>query len=139
MDESSVSFHMFLIPLSFITLGSKSQISVYMCSSTVKAIVRYLGFFSGGEHAQKPKFREKSEKKIHKALRSVQLLASFISFYFEILSYLACGEKIIRLAPKSSVKFGEKLASDFKCIVSLTCFRNPFPVGALHMLPVRWG
>ena len=40
------------------------------------------------------------EKKLHKTLRSVQFLASFISFYFEILSYLACGEKIIRLASK---------------------------------------
>ena len=34
----------------------------------------------------------------------VQFLVSFISFYFEILSYLACGEKIIRLASKTSVK-----------------------------------
>ena len=45
-----------------------------------------------------------SEKKLHKALRSVQFVASFTSFYFEILSYLACGEKIIRLASKNSVK-----------------------------------
>ena len=42
-----------------------------------------------------------SEKKIHMALRSVQFLASFISFCFEILSYLAYGEKIIRLASKN--------------------------------------
>ena len=48
------------------------------------------------------------EKKIYKALRSVQFLASFISFYFEILSYLACGEKIIRLASKHSVKLDVK-------------------------------
>ena len=40
------------------------------------------------------------KKKLHKALRSVQFLASFISFYFELLSYLACGEKIIRLTFK---------------------------------------
>ena len=76
-----------------------------------------LGFFVRGEHAQKPKFGDRrffSEKKIlHKALSSVQLLTSFISFYFEILSYLACGEKIIRLASKNSVKLGEKSASDF--------------------------
>ena len=44
----------------------------------------------GGEHAQKPKLGDVKEK-LHKALRSVQFLASFISFYFEILSYLACG------------------------------------------------
>ena len=44
------------------------------------------------------------KKKLHKALRSVQVFASFISFYFEILSYLACVEKIIRLAFKNSVK-----------------------------------
>ena len=48
-----------------------------------------------------------SEKKLHKALRSVQFLVSFISFYFEILSYLACVEKIIRLASKYSVKLVE--------------------------------
>ena len=58
----------------------------------------------GGEHAQKPKFGDSVKKKLHKALRSVQFLASFTSFYFEILSYLACGEKIIRLASKNSVK-----------------------------------
>ena len=52
-------------------------------------------------------------QKLHKALRSVQFLASFTSFYFEILSYLACSEKIIRLASKNSVKLDEKLASDF--------------------------
>ena len=67
-------------------------------------------FFLRGEHAQTAKF---GEKKIHKALRSVQFLVSFISFYFEILSYLACGEKIIRLASKNSVKLDEKSASDF--------------------------
>ena len=73
-------------------------------------------FFLQGEHAQKPKFGDNrffSEKKHRKALRSVQFLASFISFYFKILSYLACGEKIIRLASKNSVKLNEKSASDF--------------------------
>ena len=58
-------------------------------------------FLCAGEHAQKPKFR------------SVQFLASFISFYFEILSYLACDEKIIRLASKNNVKLDEKSTSDF--------------------------
>ena len=53
------------------------------------------------------------EKKLHKALRSLQFLASFISFYYEIVSYLAYGEKIIRLASKNSVKLDEKSASDF--------------------------
>ena len=52
-------------------------------------------------------------EKLHKALRSVQFLASFISFYFEILSYLAYSEKIIRLASKNSVKLVEKSACDF--------------------------
>ena len=67
-----------------------------------------------GEHAQKAKFGHFfSENKTHKALRSLQFLASFISSYFEILSYLACGEKIIRLASKNSVNLGEKSASDF--------------------------
>ena len=54
-----------------------------------------------------------TEKKLHKAPRSVQFLASFTSFHFEILSYLACGEKIIRLASKNSVKLDQKSASDF--------------------------
>ena len=52
-------------------------------------------------------------KKLHKALRLVQFLASFIRFYFEILSNVACGEKIIRLASKNSVKLDGKSASDF--------------------------
>ena len=50
---------------------------------------------------------------LHKALRSVPFFASFISFCIEILSYLACGEKIIRLASKNRVKLDEKSASDF--------------------------
>ena len=52
------------------------------------------------------------KKRLHKALGSVQFLASFTSFYFDILSYLACGEKIIRLASKISVKLDPKSASD---------------------------
>ena len=52
------------------------------------------------------------KKQLHKALGSVQFLASFTSFDFEILSYLACGEKIIRLASKYSVKLDPKSASD---------------------------
>ena len=51
-------------------------------------------------------------KQLHKALRSVQFLASFTSFYFEILFILACSEKIIRLASKNSVKLDPKSASD---------------------------
>ena len=53
------------------------------------------------------------KKTLHKALRTVQFLASFISFYFEMLSYLACGEKIIRPGSKNSVKLDDKSASDF--------------------------
>ena len=44
------------------------------------------------------------KKQLHKALRLVHFLASFHSFYFEILSYLACSETIIRLASKKNVK-----------------------------------
>ena len=75
----------------------------FLCSSNVKTILRFLGVFlrgggwGGAEHVQRPKF---GKKKLDKALCSVQFLASFTSFYFEILSYLACGEKIIRLATK---------------------------------------
>ena len=97
------------------------QKAKFPCSKKVRAILRSLfcfGFFvgeEGGEHAQKPKFGVvfSVQKKLHKALRSIQFLASFTSFYFEILSYLACGEKIIRLASKNSVKLDEKSASDF--------------------------
>ena len=52
------------------------------------------------------------KKQLHKALRSVQFLASFTSFYFEILSYLACSKIIIRLVSKNSVKLDPKSASD---------------------------
>ena len=52
------------------------------------------------------------KKQLHQTLRLVQFLASFTSFYFEILSYLACDEKIIRLASKNSVKLNPKSASD---------------------------
>ena len=52
------------------------------------------------------------KKQLHKALGSVQFLASFTSFDFEILSYLACGEKRIKLASKNSVKLDPKSASD---------------------------
>ena len=78
-----------------------------------KPVILRCLFFSGGrEHAQKPKFRDFREKILHEVLRSVEFIASFISFYFEILSCFACGEKIIRLASKNSVKLGEKSASD---------------------------
>ena len=58
MDENSVSFQMFLIILSFITLGSESQISVFkQCQSNTQMS----GFFwggggggGGGENARKP-------------------------------------------------------------------------------------
>ena len=83
----------------------------------VWVVVFFFLFFLQGEHGQKPKFGDgcffSGKKKLHKALCLVQFLASFISFYFEIVSYLACGEKIIRLASKNSVKLNEKSASDF--------------------------
>ena len=52
------------------------------------------------------------KKQLHKALGSVHFLASFTSFYFEILSYFPCGEKIYRMASKNSVKLEPKSASD---------------------------
>ena len=92
MDEKSVSFQMFLILLSFITLGSESHF-FFLCSSDFEAILRCLGGGWGGKGGG-------MRRSQNLALCSVQFLASFISFYFEILSYLACGEKIIRLASK---------------------------------------
>ena len=117
MDVNSVYFQTFLIVSSFITLGSENQTSVFkQCQSNTQMSGGFFRGRGGGVHAQKPKFGDSrffSEKKLHKALCSVQFLASFISFYFEILSYLACGEKRIRLASKNSVKLGEKSTSDF--------------------------
>ena len=100
MDENSVSFQMFLIPLSFVTLGSESQLSVFkQCQSNTQMSVFCFVLFcfvlfcfwgGGWENMRRSQNLENffSEKKNHKALRSVQFLASFISFYFEILSYL---------------------------------------------------
>ena len=48
MDENSVSFQMFLILLSFITLGSESQIAVFkQCQSNTK-MSGFIIFFGGG-------------------------------------------------------------------------------------------
>ena len=65
----------------------------FLYSDNVKTILRCL-FFGKSGHAQKSRFwRFFSEKKLHTTLRSVQFLASFICFYSEILSYLACSER----------------------------------------------
>ena len=55
MEENSVSFQMFLILLSSITLGSESQIPVFKegRSNTWKSVL--FCFFVRGEHAQEPK------------------------------------------------------------------------------------
>ena len=115
MDENSVSFQMFLILFIYYTWFRKPNFCVQAMQSKTQMSVYFWGE-GGGEHAQKPKFQIvifSVKKYLHKALCSVQFLASFISFYFEILSYLACGEKVIRLASKNSVKLGKKSASDF--------------------------
>ena len=121
-DENSVSFQMILILLSSITLCSESQIPVFKggWSNTLKTVfVLFIcaGKVEGGggsirrsQNLELVVFSVKNQ--LHKALGSVQFLASFTSFYFEILSYLACGEKIIRLASKISVKLDPKSASD---------------------------
>ena len=87
----------------------------FPCSKKVRAILRSLFCFVSlyGGSMRRSQNLEISEKKLHKALGSVQFLASFTSFYFEILSYLACGEKIIRLASKNSMKLDQKSASYF--------------------------
>ena len=114
---------MFLILLSFIKLGSESQIPVFkQIQSNTHVWVWGFFFLGGGEGGGGAACAEakiwrysffSEKKKLYKALHSVQFLASFISFNFKILSYLACGEKIIRLASKNSVKLGEKSVSDF--------------------------
>ena len=101
--ENSVSFQVFLIMLSFITLGSESQLSAFkQCQSNTQ--ISGVFFLGGGDMCRCQNLEIRfSGKKIHKALRSVQFLASFVCFYFEILSYLACEKKIIRLASKNHV------------------------------------
>ena len=59
IDENIVSFQMFFILLSFIALGSESQISVFkQCQSNTKMSVSFFwrGWGGGGGHALKPKF-----------------------------------------------------------------------------------
>ena len=98
----SHSLTAFLTYLRYYLLLHLVQKAKFLSSSNVKATLRWLSFFGGvgGGCAEAKICRFFSEKRIHKALRSVQFLVPFISFYFEILSYLACGEKLIRLASK---------------------------------------
>ena len=54
MDENSGSFQMFLILLSFITLGSESQISVFkQCQSNKQMSVVVGVFFGGGRSTRR--------------------------------------------------------------------------------------
>ena len=82
----------------------------FLYSSNVKATLAQMSvlFLEGGGSCVEAKSRFFSdEKNADTVLRSVRFLASFISFYFEILSYLACGEKIIRLASKIARKWAK--------------------------------
>ena len=83
MDENSVSFQMLLILLSFITLSSKSQISVFeQCQSNTQKSSFFFFFGGGGggggacAEAKIWRFFSVKKKKRHKALRLVQILAS---------------------------------------------------------------
>ena len=72
MDVNSISFQMFLLMLSFIILGSESQISVFkQCQSNTQMSDIFKG---GGGHPHKPKFGDT-------ALRSV-------FFFFSITEQL---------------------------------------------------
>ena len=85
-DEDSASFQMFLIILSFIRFCfRKPNFCVQAMSEQYLDVCCCCCCCAGGEHAQKPKFGDFSEKKLNKAPRLVQFLASFTSFYFEIL------------------------------------------------------
>ena len=122
MDKNNFSFQMFLILLSFFALGSESHISVFkQCQSnsqmSVVVVCLFVCFFWGGGMHRSQNLEIvifQWRKILHAALHLVQFLTSFIGFYFEILSYLACGEKIITLASKNSVKLGKKWTSDFR-------------------------
>ena len=85
---------MFLILLSSITLCSKSQIPVFKegRSNTYKSV--FVLFVCAGKVGGGGGSMRRSQnleivvfsvkKQLHKAVRSVQFLASFTSFYFEI-------------------------------------------------------
>ena len=96
MAENSVSSQIFLIMLSLITpLVQKAKFNFCIqAMSKQYSDVCCLFLFRGGAGGAC------AEAKIwlHKALRPIQFLAPFISFYFEILSYLACVVKKTRLA-----------------------------------------
>ena len=119
IDVNGASSQMFLILSSLITLGSESQIYVFkQCQSNTQISGGWGGGVGEGGSIRRSQNLETvvffSGKKLHKALRSVQFLASFFSFHFEILCYPVCGEKIIRpLASQNSVKLGEKSTSNF--------------------------
>ena len=71
------------------------------CSKKVRARLRslfcFVSLYGGSMRRSQNLVYSVKKKKLHKALGSVQFLASFTSFYFEILFYLACDKKIIRL------------------------------------------
>ena len=83
MDENSVSLQTFLILLSFITLGSERQISVFkQCQSITWMSV----FFVRGKYAQKPKFSVKKYFIRHFARFNFSRLSlAFILKYYAIL------------------------------------------------------
>ena len=61
MDENSGSFQMFLILLSFVTLGSESQISVFKQCQSNKQMSVVVGFFfwgGGGARAEAKIWRQ---------------------------------------------------------------------------------
>ena len=97
MDENSVSFQMFLILLSFITFGSESQISVFkQCQSKQHLDVCFFVIFFGGgggggacAQAKIWSFVFSVKKSFIRHFVRLNFLASFISLYFEILSYLS--------------------------------------------------
>ena len=79
-----------------------SGVFLFVCLFVVVVV-----FFWGGELTQKPNVSEK--KNFIRHFARFNFLASFISFYFEILSYLACGENLIRLASENSVELSRKI------------------------------
>ena len=89
--------------------------------------------FGGGEHAHKPKFGyiqwKKNFTRHFARFNFSRLSLAFILKYYPI--FHACGEKIIWLASKNSVKLDKKSASDFLSLWHTS--GDPFPVDTLHM------
>ena len=82
MDQNSISFQMFPILLSSITLGSENQIPVFKEGQQYVEVCFVLFLCTGGEHAQKPKSEKKNFIRHSARFNFSRLsLASILKYY----------------------------------------------------------